>query len=69
MTNNDLILTVAEAAEILKISKADCYKLIHNKELSAIRVGSIKVPRMCLDDFINKKIKEGVNCERLDKTT
>jgi excisionase family DNA binding protein len=40
------LLTVAELASMLRVSKMTVYRLVHSGELAAIRVGgSFRVPR------------------------
>lgn len=42
--------TVAEVADIVRVSRMTVYRMVHNGELPAIRVGgSYRVPRSALD--------------------
>lgn len=47
-----MVFTVAEVAKILKVNKNYVYQLIEKGLLKALRLGSIKVPKECLVDFI-----------------
>lgn len=45
MSDTTDLLTVAEVAAQMRVSKMTVYRLIHNGELSALRVGrSLRVP-------------------------
>lgn len=49
------LLTVAEVASMLRVSKMTVYRLIHSRELSALRVGrSFRVPRAAVAAFIGR---------------
>lgn len=57
------VYTVAEIAQILKISEKTAYKLIRDQELPCIRVrGQIRIAAMALDIYL----KGGQN---IDETT
>jgi excisionase family DNA binding protein len=59
MTEDPLMLTVREAAEILRLGRDRTYQLIHEGRLPAIRLGrSIRVPREALDRFIQKEMDQ-----------
>lgn len=46
-------LTVAEVAEIMRVSKMTVYRLVHNGELPAVRVGrSFRVPEAAVDTYL-----------------
>ena len=46
-------LTVAEAASIMRVSKMTVYRLVHNGELPAVRVGrSFRVPESAVHDYL-----------------
>lgn len=52
--DNPLVLTVAEAATALGISRAHAYELVARHELPAVRLGRrIVVPRRALEQLIN----------------
>lgn len=46
-------LTVAEVATMMRVSKMTVYRLVHNGELPAVRVGkSFRVPEKAVDDYL-----------------
>lgn len=46
-------LTVAEVASVMRVSKMTVYRLVHNGELPAVRVGkSFRVPEKAVDDYL-----------------
>ncbi|MFC5369697.1 helix-turn-helix domain-containing protein [Arcanobacterium bovis] len=46
-------LTVAEVAEITRVSRMTVYRMVHAGELPAVRVGSsYRVPRSALDQLL-----------------
>jgi excisionase family DNA binding protein len=46
-------LTVAEVAEIMRLSRMTVYRLVHVGELPAVRVGrSYRVPQEALDAYL-----------------
>ena len=48
-------LTVAEVAAMMRVSKMTVYRLVHNGELEAVRVGrSFRVPESAVDDYLRK---------------
>lgn len=54
-TGNDsaCFLTVAEVAEMMRLSRMTVYRLVHGGELPAVRVGrSFRVPRDALDAYL-----------------
>lgn len=51
-----MLLTVAEVAKMLKVNRNFVYKLINNGELEAVRVGSIKVTRKALDEYLESVV-------------
>lgn len=55
MTSSVSFLTVAEVAEQMRVSKMTVYRLVHNGELEAVRVGrSFRVP----EDAVAKYLKD-----------
>jgi len=51
---NTILLTIAEAAAILNISRTKAYEMAKNQELPVVRIGrSIRVPRHALMHQIN----------------
>lgn len=52
----DQFLTCAEAQDILRISRSKMYRLIHKKEIRAVKVGSTyRIPRAELDHYFDKE--------------
>jgi excisionase family DNA binding protein len=52
-------LTVAEVAELMRVSKMTVYRLVHAGELPAIRFGrSYRVPESAVADALNKPIAD-----------
>ena len=48
-------LTVAEVAALMRVSKMTVYRLVHNGELEAVRVGrSFRVPEPAVDEYLRK---------------
>lgn len=46
-------LTVAEVASMMRVSKMTVYRLVHNGELPAVRVGrSFRVPEQAVQDYL-----------------
>ena len=47
-------LTVAEVAEMMRVSKMTVYRLVHSGELPAVRVGrSFRVPQKAVHDYLD----------------
>ena len=52
-------LTVAEVAAVMRVSKMTVYRLVHNGELPAVRVGrSFRVPEQAVQDYLRDSIIE-----------
>lgn len=52
-------LTVAEVAEIMRVSKMTVYRLVHSGELPAIRFGrSFRVPESAVADAVQRPIAD-----------
>lgn len=46
-------LTVAEVAELMRVSRMTVYRLVHSAELPAVRVGrSFRVPERAVHDYL-----------------
>lgn len=54
--SEDILFTVAETAEYLKVSKVTVYKMIKNRELEAINIGKrgIRIPKVLMEKYVNK---------------
>jgi excisionase family DNA binding protein len=52
-------LTVAEVATLMRVSKMTVYRLVHNCDLPAIRVGrSFRVPEQAVHDYLRDSFVE-----------
>ena len=52
-------LTVAEVAAIMRVSKMTVYRLVHNGDLPAVRVGrSFRVPEQAVHDYLRDSFVE-----------
>ncbi len=46
-------LTVAEVAEVMRVSKMTVYRMVHSGQMPAVRMGrSFRVPQKAVDDLI-----------------
>ncbi|MEY9859000.1 excisionase family DNA binding protein [Catenulispora sp. EB89] len=46
-------LTVAEVAQVMRVSKMTVYRLVHSGELPAVRVGrSFRVPEQAVQEYL-----------------
>ncbi|GLZ77380.1 hypothetical protein Afil01_21870 [Actinorhabdospora filicis] len=46
-------LTVAEVAELMRVSKMTVYRLVHSGQLGAVRVGrSFRVPEQAVQEYL-----------------
>ncbi len=46
-------LTVAEVAEVMRVSRMTVYRLVHAGELASVRVGrSFRVPEQAVHDYL-----------------
>ncbi|AKU17995.1 helix-turn-helix domain-containing protein [Luteipulveratus mongoliensis] len=46
-------MTVAEVAALMRVSKMTVYRLVHNGELPAVRVGrSFRVPEQAVHEYL-----------------
>ena len=53
-------LTVAEVADVMRVSKMTVYRLVHSGEMSAVRVGrSYRVPQEALEQYLSTSYIEG----------
>ncbi|MEI6404615.1 MAG: helix-turn-helix domain-containing protein [Actinomycetes bacterium] len=52
-------LTVAEVAAVMRVSKMTVYRLVHNAELPAVRVGrSFRVPEQAVHSYLRESFVE-----------
>ena len=59
MANEDKgkFLTVAEVAEIMRVSKMTVYRLVHSGELPAVRVGrSFRVNEGAVNEYLESSV-------------
>ena len=55
------LLTVPEAARVLRISRNLAYELVARRELPALRFGRvIRIPKYSLDEWIASRVSQGV---------
>jgi excisionase family DNA binding protein len=56
-------LTVAEVADVMRVSKMTVYRLLHSGEMPAVRVGrSFRVPQDALEEYLATAV---IDTERL----
>ncbi len=54
-SSSSKFLTVAEVAAMMRVSKMTVYRLVHNGELPAVRVGrSFRVLEKDVDEYLRK---------------
>jgi excisionase family DNA binding protein len=52
-------LTVSEVASLMRVSKMTVYRLVHNGEMPAVRVGrSFRVPEQAVHDYLRDSFVE-----------
>ena len=51
-----MLYTVSEVSKMLKVNRNYVYKLIKNGELEAVKIGSIKIRREALNQYVNNNI-------------
>ena len=51
-----MLYTVSEVSKMLKVNRNYVYKLIKNGELEAVKIGSIKIKREALNQYVNNNI-------------
>ena len=59
MANEDkgTFLTIAEVAEIMRVSKMTVYRLVHSGELPAVRVGrSFRVNENAVNEYLESSV-------------
>lgn len=53
-------LTVAEVADVMRVSRMTVYRLVHAGELPAVRVGkSFRVPQQALETYLKSSVIDG----------
>lgn len=52
-------LTVAEVAEVMRVSRMTVYRLVHSGELPAVRFGrSFRVPESAVTEAVNRPVAD-----------
>lgn len=52
-------LTVAEVAEFMRVSKMTVYRMVHNGDIPAVRVGrSFRVPQAAVEEMLAQGLGE-----------
>ena len=65
MTTNDRLLTVAEAADLLRTSERFPRRLIAERRIRFIRLGRhVRIPKSALDEFITAGLVEPITTKR-----
>jgi excisionase family DNA binding protein len=61
------VLTVPEAAAILRIGRNQAYELVRSGELRSVRLGNrtIRVPRVALTEFLDVNVEPNENAPGL----
>ena len=53
LTDTAVLLTVEEAAELLRIGRTQAYRLVRDGELRSVKIGaSRRIPRAALDELV-----------------
>lgn len=53
-------LTVAEVAEVMRVSKMTVYRLVHSGTLPAVQVGrSFRIPEGAVHDYLRESFVQG----------
>lgn len=60
LSANDSLLTAIEAARLLRVSKMTVYRLIHDGEIPALRIGrSFRIPKSELQAYVTRAATPG----------
>lgn len=51
--NDDIIYTISEVSKLLKVNKNFIYGLIKSGELKAVKIGSLKVRKNDLQEYLD----------------
>ena len=63
-------LTVAEVAEVMRVSNMTVYRLLHSGDLPGVRVGrSFRVPQDALDHYLATAIVPVADVDERDEDT
>lgn len=53
-------LTVAEVADVMRVSKMTVYRLVHSGDMPAVRFGrSYRVPESAVEQYVRRATVEG----------
>jgi len=53
-------LTVAEVADVMRVSKMTVYRLVHSGDMPAVRFGrSYRVPESAVEQYLKRAIVDG----------
>ncbi|MCZ1000843.1 helix-turn-helix domain-containing protein [Streptomyces mirabilis] len=56
-----VLLTVAEVAAVMRVSRMTVYRLVHSGHLPAIRVGrSFRVPEQAVHEYLRENSMESI---------
>ena len=59
---NAHFMTVAEVAEVMRVSKMTVYRLVHSGELPAVRFGrSYRVPETAVEEYLRTARVDGAS--------
>ena len=59
---NAHFMTVAEVAEVMRVSKMTVYRLVHSGELPAVRFGrSYRVPESAVEEYLRTARVDGAS--------
>jgi excisionase family DNA binding protein len=60
MRDEPALLKIAEAADLLRVSRSQAYTLARRAEIPTVRVGSaLRVPRERLQEWIDRRVTGG----------
>ncbi|WP_458781096.1 helix-turn-helix domain-containing protein [Arthrobacter sp. D3-16] len=58
--SNAKFLTVAEVAQVMRVSKMTVYRLVHSGDMPAVRFGrSYRVPEAAVDQYLKGAVVDG----------
>ena len=59
---NGIYLTVAEVAELMRVSKMTVYRLVHSGDLPAVQVGrSFRVHEQAVEKYLGSSVYKSTN--------
>ncbi|MBG6218134.1 excisionase family DNA binding protein [Arthrobacter sp. CAN_A6] len=67
---SDPLMTVAEVAEAMRVSKMTVYRLVHAGEMGSVRIGrSYRIPESALEHYISSTNPQVLSAAPVDKDT